>query len=57
MSDLHPELERILITEDAIQKRVSEIAEEIDKDYRNTEGVVLIGILKGAFIFTADLSR
>ena len=57
MSDLHPDLERILISEDAIQKRVSEIAVEIDKDYRQKEGIVLIGILKGAFIFTADLSR
>ena len=57
MSNLHPDLERIIISEDAIQKRVAEIALEIDKDYSNTEGVVLIGILKGAFIFTADLSR
>jgi hypoxanthine phosphoribosyltransferase len=57
MSDLHPELERILISEEAIQKRVGEIAAEIDKDYRNSTEIVLIGILKGAFIFTADLSR
>jgi hypoxanthine phosphoribosyltransferase len=57
MSDLHPDIERILITEDEIQKRVSELASEIDRDYQNVEEIVLIGILKGAFIFTADLSR
>ena len=57
MTDLHPEIERILISEEDIQKRVIELAAEIDRDYRNEDLVVLIGILKGAFIFTADLSR
>jgi hypoxanthine phosphoribosyltransferase len=57
MTDLHPDIKRILITEDEIQKRVAELAVEIDRDYQNVDLVVLIGILKGAFIFTADLSR
>ncbi|MGB2964611.1 MAG: hypoxanthine phosphoribosyltransferase [Anaerolineales bacterium] len=57
MTDLHPDIERILISEDEIQKRVAEIAAEIDQDYSQADLVVLIGILKGAFIFTADLSR
>ena len=57
MTELHPDIDRILITEDQIQTRVMEIAEEIDRDYRNAGPIVLIGILKGAFIFTADLSR
>jgi hypoxanthine phosphoribosyltransferase len=57
MPDLHPDIERILITEDEIQNRVAEIAAEIDHDYQDADQVVLIGILKGAFIFTADLSR
>ena len=57
MTDLHPELERILISEEEIQRRVAEIASEIDRDYDQKEGVVIVGILKGAFIFSADLSR
>jgi hypoxanthine phosphoribosyltransferase len=57
MKDLHPDLERVLISEEKIQNRVAELAHQIDQDYSNTEGVILIGILKGAFIFTADLSR
>jgi len=57
MIELHPDIDRILISEDEIQNRVAEIAAEIDRDYRNAGPVVLIGILKGAFIFTADLSR
>jgi len=57
MTTLHPDIDRILITEEEIQNRVGEIAAEIDRDYRNSGQIVLIGILKGAFIFTADLSR
>jgi len=57
MSELHPDLERILIPAEEIQDRVSEIAEEIEQDYADVDRVVLIGILKGAFIFLADLSR
>ena len=57
MTDLHPDIARILISEEDIQNRVIEIAAEIDKDYKDAGQIVLIGILKGAFIFTADLSR
>ena len=57
MTELHSDIDRILISEDEIQNRVAEIAAEIDRDYQNAGPVVLIGILKGAFIFTADLSR
>ena len=57
MTDLHPDIKRILISEEEIRNRVAELAVKIDQDYRNAGQVVLIGILKGAFIFTADLSR
>lgn len=57
MEDLHPDLERVLLTEEEIQERVEALAEEIDADYAETQRVVLIGILKGAFIFLADLTR
>lgn len=57
MPELHPDIDRILITEEEIQARVAEIAAEINRDYQDINQIVLIGILKGAFIFTADLSR
>jgi hypoxanthine phosphoribosyltransferase len=57
MEDLHPDLERVLLTEEEIQERVEALAEEIDADYAEPQQVVLIGILKGAFIFLADLTR
>ena len=39
----------VLIPEDEIQKRIAEVAAEIDKDY-NGEDVVIISILKGAVL-------
>jgi hypoxanthine phosphoribosyltransferase len=46
----------ILFSRDDIQKRVKEIASQISKDYAGRE-LVVIGILKGAFIFMSDLVR
>jgi hypoxanthine phosphoribosyltransferase len=45
-----------LFSEAQIQARVGELALEISADYRGRE-LVLIGILKGAFVFLADLMR
>jgi hypoxanthine phosphoribosyltransferase len=47
---------RVLIKHSAIQKRVREIGKQITKDYRG-QRVHLIGVLKGASIFLADLVR
>jgi hypoxanthine phosphoribosyltransferase len=47
----------ILISEEDIQARVLELAERISSDYEACGEVVLIGVLKGSFIFLADLSR
>uniref|UniRef100_A0A7V3ZZ42 Hypoxanthine phosphoribosyltransferase n=1 Tax=candidate division WOR-3 bacterium TaxID=2052148 RepID=A0A7V3ZZ42_UNCW3 len=45
-----------LITEEQIKGRVREIASQIKKDYQDTVPV-LVGVLKGSFIFLADLVR
>lgn len=47
----------VLISEAALKKRVHELADQISADYADKGGVVLIGVLKGSFIFLADLSR
>ena len=47
----------VLISEDDIASRVAELAAEVSADYSDKGDVVLIGVLKGAFIFLADLSR
>lgn len=47
----------VLISEEDIRVRVNELAVKISADYADKGELVLIGILKGAFIFLADLSR
>ncbi len=46
-----------LISEKAIKKRVDELAAQISLDYADKGELVLVGVLKGSFIFLADLSR
>lgn len=50
------EIEKILYTEEQIQEKINEIANLINKDYKD-KNPLLIGILKGAFLFTADLVK
>ncbi len=46
------------IDESTIQENVCRLAAEIDKHYQGSdEEIVVIGLLKGAFVFTADLVR
>src|SRR5579863_8710192 len=48
---------RVLLSAEQIQKRIAEMGAEIDRDYLEGEPVYLIAVLKGAFIFMADLAR
>ena len=57
MRPLHPDLSRVLIPAETIQKRVTELARQISHDFQGVERLYLVGILKGAFIFLADLAR
>jgi hypoxanthine phosphoribosyltransferase len=54
------ELERavaeVLIEEDALRRRIAELGEEISTDYDGRD-LLLIGVLKGAVFFMADLMR
>ena len=54
--DLGDELEKVLITEDEIQRRLAEMAGEIDTDYAGRD-LLLVGVLKGAVMVMADLAR
>lgn len=44
------------ITEEQIQKRITELAEEISRDFKDTVPI-FIGVLNGSFIFMADLLK
>ena len=48
---------RVLFSEKTIEHRVTELAAQISRDYADAEHVFLVGVLKGAFIFLADLAR
>ncbi len=47
---------RVLYSRDEIKKRVEELALQISRDYEGKD-LLLVGVLKGAFIFMADLIR
>ena len=53
---LEQDIERVLFTEQELKDRVAEIAAQIDRDYAGKEPM-LISVLRGSFIFMADLVR
>lgn len=50
------EVARVLISEDELQNRIRALGKEITADYEGREPL-LVGVLKGAFVFMADLAR
>lgn len=52
----HPDISKTLVTAEEIRAKVTELAAEVDEYYRD-KNVLLIGVLKGAVPFMADLSR
>jgi hypoxanthine phosphoribosyltransferase len=52
----HPDIADVLVTEQQIAERIAELAAEIDQEYVGRE-VLLVGVLKGAVMVMADLSR
>lgn len=47
----------LMIDEPAIQSRIAALAEEINAHFRETDKLFVIGLLRGSFIFIADLVR
>jgi len=56
MQKIHDQQFDILISEDRIQGRIKELADQLNEDYKN-QNPLFLSILNGAFIFTADLFR
>lgn len=56
MSNINEPIKKILISEEQIKTRISEIAKEIDRDYEGKEPM-LLSVLTGSFMFVADLMR
>ena len=55
-SDLGNDLERVLFTPEEVQARIDELAAQVDRDYAGKD-VLLVGVLNGAVMIMADLSR
>ena len=56
MSELHPDIERVILSENDIKAIVSRLGAEISKDYEG-KNPLFIAVLRGAFIFASDLLR
>jgi hypoxanthine phosphoribosyltransferase len=50
------DIEHVLLTHQQIQDKVAELGDQISDEYRGRD-LLLVGVLKGAFVFMADLSR
>lgn len=52
------EIKKTLLTASEIQQRVKALADQLNRDYADSkEPLILVGVLKGSFIFLADLCR
>ena len=47
----------ILIDQNSIKKRIKSLSNEINSFYKNSKKLLVIGLLRGSFVFIADLSR
>ena len=47
----------VLLDADTIQGRVRELAQEIERDHPDADDILLVCVLKGAYVFLADLAR
>ena len=54
--DMNGDLDHVLLTEEQILERISEVAEQIERDYEGRD-LLLVGVLKGAIMIMADLAR
>ena len=55
--NIHPAVESVLYSKEKIQEVVQTVADQINADYKGVDELVVICILKGASLFTADLIR
>ena len=56
MENRHDGVAEVLLTEEQIRRRVSELGDEVSRDYEG-KSLLLVGILKGSVVFLADLIR
>ncbi|MCL2539615.1 MAG: hypoxanthine phosphoribosyltransferase [Oscillospiraceae bacterium] len=53
---MHRDVSSVILTREQIQNRITELGNEISRDYHGKK-LLLLGILKGSFVFISDLAR
>ena len=56
-SVLDRDIDRVLLTQEEIQRVTTRIAAQIDRDFRSSKRLLLLGILKGSVVFMGDLMK
>ena len=51
------DIDRVIVSEEQIREKTGHLAKQVADDYRATDSVLLVGVLKGAFMFMADFAR
>ncbi|HEU4347993.1 MAG TPA: hypoxanthine phosphoribosyltransferase [Actinoplanes sp.] len=52
------DIDRVIITEEQIREKTAELAKQVSADHADiTDGILLVGVLKGAVMFMADFAR
>ncbi|RLC92650.1 MAG: hypoxanthine phosphoribosyltransferase [Chloroflexi bacterium] len=54
---MRDDVAKVLISEETLQARVAEIGRELNATYTDEDRPLLVAVLKGAFVFLADLTR
>ena len=47
----------VMISEQEVQERVKELGKQITECYKDSKDLVMVGVLRGSFVFMADLAR
>lgn len=54
--EVHEDVAEILVSSEEIHDKIDQLAKQITEDYRDKD-LLLVGVLKGAFVFMSDLAR
>ncbi|MGA8117240.1 MAG: hypoxanthine phosphoribosyltransferase [Actinocatenispora sp.] len=51
------DIAEVIVSEEQIREKIAELAKQVAADYADVDGLLLVGVLKGAFVFMADFAR
>ncbi|BCJ26495.1 hypoxanthine phosphoribosyltransferase [Actinocatenispora sera] len=51
------DISKVIVSEEQIREKTAELAKQVAADYAGVDGLLLVGVLKGAVMFMADFAR